>query len=61
MNCETLLEDYLRDAFDLVSAWDLPDDQLPDAVNAQARLMAGIPLDHMPLPPCTNPYLTLQF
>ena len=61
MNCETLLEDYLQDAFEIVSAWDLPDDELPDAVNAQARLMAGIPLDHMPLAPCTNPYLTLQF
>ena len=61
MNCETLLEDYLQDAFEIVSAWDLPDDELPEAVNAQARLMAGIPLDHMPLAPCTNPYLTLQF
>ncbi|MBK6288434.1 MAG: hypothetical protein IPF49_12520 [Gammaproteobacteria bacterium] len=61
MTCETLLEDYLQDAFEIVSAWDLPDDELPDAVNAQARLMAGILLDHMPLAPCTNPYLTLQF
>ena len=61
MTCETLLEDYIQDAFEIVSAWDLPDDELPDAVNAQARLMAGIPLDHMPLAPCTNPYLTLQF
>jgi len=57
MNCE----DYIQDAFEIVSAWDLPDDELPDAVNAQARLMAGIPLDYMPLPSCTNPYLTLQF
>ncbi len=61
MNCETLLEDYLQDAFEIVSAWDLPDDELPDAVNAQARLMAGIPLDHMTLPPCANPYLPLSF
>jgi len=61
MNCEALLEDYIQDAFEIVSAWDLPDDELPDAVNAQARLMAGIPLDHTPLPPCTNPYLILQF
>ncbi len=61
MTCETLLEDYLQDAFEIVSAWDLPDDELPVAVNAQARLMAGIPLDDMLLPSCTNPYLTLQF
>ncbi len=71
MTCETLLEDYLQDALDLVSAWDLPDEELPDAVNAQARLMAGIapeylsvppmPSAYLPLPSCTNPYLTLQF
>ncbi|MBK6278293.1 MAG: hypothetical protein IPF57_09190 [Gammaproteobacteria bacterium] len=61
MTCETLLEDYIQDAFEIVSAWDLPNDELPEAVNAQARLMAGVPLDHMPLPSCTNPYLTLQF
>ena len=37
-------EDYIPDALEMVSvsAWDLPDDQLADAVNAQARLMAGI-------------------
>jgi hypothetical protein len=57
----TLLEDYLQDAFEIVSAWDLPDEDFAHAVNAQARLMAGIPLDHVPLPSCTNPYLTLQF
>jgi len=61
MNCEALLEDYIQDAFEIVSAWDLPDDELPDAVNAQARLMAGIPLDHIALPSYANPYLTLQF
>ena len=35
-------EDYILDALDLVSAWNLPDDELADAVNAQARLMAGV-------------------
>ena len=35
-------EDYILDALELVSAWNLPDDELADAVNAQARLMAGI-------------------
>ena len=38
-------EDYILDALDLVSAWNLPDDELADAVNDQARLMAGIHLD----------------
>ena len=32
---------YLLDALEIVSAWGLPDDDLADAVNAQARLMAG--------------------
>ena len=35
-------EDYILDALVLVSAWNLPDDELADAVNDQARLMAGI-------------------
>ena len=34
-------EDYILDALDIVSGWDLPDEDLADAVNAQARLMAG--------------------
>jgi len=35
-------EDYLIDALDMVSAWELPEEDLADAVMAQARLMAGI-------------------
>lgn len=35
-------ENHLIDALDMVSAWDLPDEELADAVNAQARLMAGL-------------------
>ena len=35
-------EDMLIEAIDLVSAWKLPDEELADALNAQARLMAGI-------------------
>ena len=34
-------EDYILDALDIVSGWDLPDEDLADAVNAQSRLMAG--------------------
>jgi hypothetical protein len=34
-------EDYIPEALDLVLAWDLPDDALAEAVNAQAKLMAG--------------------
>ena len=35
-------EDYIVKALELVSAWDIPEEDLADAVNAQARLMAGI-------------------
>ena len=38
-------EDYIFDALEMVSAWDIPDGELADAVNAQARLMAGIQSD----------------
>jgi len=40
-------EDYILDAQELVSAWNLPDDELADAVNSQARLMAGIHPDEI--------------
>jgi hypothetical protein len=35
-------EDYIPEALDLVLAWDLPEDALADAVNEQAKLMAGL-------------------
>jgi hypothetical protein len=36
-----MLEDYIQDALEMVSAWDLPDSVLADAITDQARLMAG--------------------
>ena len=39
------IEDYILDALEMVSAWDIPEEELADAINAQARLMAGIPPD----------------
>ena len=35
------LEDYIPEALALVSAWNIPDEELADAMNALARLMAG--------------------
>jgi len=32
---------YLLEALDIVSAWDIPDHELAEAANQQARLMAG--------------------
>ena len=35
------IENLILDALEIVSAWDLPEEELADAVNDQARLMAG--------------------
>ncbi len=61
MNCEALLEDYIQDAFDIVSAWDLNDEDFAHAVNDQARLMSGIPLDYLPFQSLPDSYAALQF
>ena len=34
-------EDYISEALELVLTWDLPEEALADAVNGQAKLMAG--------------------
>ena len=34
-------ENQILDALMIVSAWDIPDEDFADAVNDQARLMAG--------------------
>lgn len=54
-------EDYLPIAIETVSAWDLPEDQFAEAVNAQAKLMAGVPLESSIQEPPPSPYTTLQF
>jgi hypothetical protein len=36
------MHDHILDALDIVSAWDVPDEGFAQAVNDQARLMAGI-------------------
>ena len=35
------MNDYLLEALEQVLGWDLPDEDIADAINAQARLMAG--------------------
>jgi hypothetical protein len=34
-------ENYILDAIEIVGAWDIPEEELADAINEQARLMAG--------------------
>ena len=48
-------EDLIQEAFDIVSAWELPENAIAQAVNDQARLMAGMDFyysgeDHGPDP-----------
>jgi len=46
--------DCLSDALDLVSAWDIPDEDFARAVNDQARLMAGVRPDEYQEDPAEN-------
>ena len=39
-------EDYLTDAIESVSAWNLPDDEFDQAVNDQCHMMAGVTPDY---------------
>ena len=36
------IEDHIPQALELVTAWDVPDEDLAQTVNDQARLMAGV-------------------
>ena len=40
-----LINEYLLDAVATVSAWEVPEEDFADTVNAQARLMAGVTSD----------------
>ena len=39
-------EDHIQEAIEVVQAWDLPEEEFGQAVNDQARLMAGIDLEY---------------
>jgi hypothetical protein len=48
MNLEIV--NYLMDAYELVSAWELADEDFAEAVRQQAYLMAGLdPIEAIPL------------
>ena len=44
------IEDYIIDALEIVSAWDVPEEDFADAVNDRAMLMAGVNPDDIPEP-----------
>ena len=54
-------EDYIADALEMVSAWDLPESEFSDAVNDQARLMAGQGLEPSLDLTAPSPYASLRF
>ena len=41
-------QDYILDAIEIVSSWGLPEEDLADAINDQAMLMAGVNPDDIP-------------
>ena len=54
-------QDYIQDAISLVDSWDLPEEEFFQAVNQQARLMAGLGLELSTDIPADSPYSTLCF
>ena len=42
------IENHILDALEIVGAWDLPEEELADAINDQAMLMAGVNPDDIP-------------
>jgi hypothetical protein len=61
MNYEDYSYNYVNEALDMVSAWDLPESEFTDAVNAQARLMAGLGLELSCDNAMPSPYAALRF
>jgi hypothetical protein len=55
-----LIEQYLIDAVATVSTWELDDEAVPDAVNAQARLMAGLDFQETIFEPADRPAHIIQ-
>ena len=41
-------QDHISEALEIVSAWNIPDEDFADAVNDQAMLMAGVSPDELP-------------
>ena len=57
----TTYEDYIPDALDMVSTWELPEEDFAHAVNQQARLMAGYDLEPRDDIPEALPFASLRF
>ena len=56
------IQDYIQDAISLVDSWGLRDaEEFTQAVDVQARLMAGLGLEPSTDIPADSPYSTLRF
>jgi hypothetical protein len=55
-----LIQEYLLDAVATVSAWELTDEAIPDAVNSQVRLMAGLDFQETIFEPVDRPAPIIQ-
>ena len=54
-------EDYISDALNMISAWEVPEEDFAQAVNDQARLMCGTNLEPSSDLPQNSPYAALRF
>lgn len=54
-------EDYIADALNMISAWEVPEEDFAQAVNDQARLMCGMNLEPSSDLPLYSPYAALRF
>ena len=54
-------EDYITDALELVSAWEISPEEFSDMVNEQARIMAGLYLEPSSDSALVSPYVPLRF
>ena len=52
---------YLADAIELCNTWEIPETDWAEAVNSQARLMAGMDLEPSFEIPVAAPYTPLMF
>jgi hypothetical protein len=54
-------EEYIQDALDMVSAWEIPEEYFAQTVNDQAKIMAMTDIELSGLDDFASPYTPLQF
>jgi len=54
-------EAYIPDALEMVSAWEVPEEDFSRVVNEQARLMCGLDLEPLIDLPPSPAYASLRF